>query len=437
MPNDAPSLLVLSGVQGDPRRYRTFHLYEQARLAGLKCELSHVTDPGLRKKVERSAVVILHRAPYDSQIARIEKVIHGKGGLFILDLDDLVIEPEAIKYIHSPDFADPVRRSVYQEDIRRYRKTLDVCDAAITSSDFLANSIRMMGKPAYVHRNAFSLEMQALAERAYHTRIFDPARIVIGYASGTPTHDRDFNLITPALQICLSRHPNVELWLVGHLDPGGDWGNLKSRIKMYSFLPWRNLPELQVRFDINLAPLEINNPFGQSKSENKYMEAALLRVPTVASPSDSYSYAIRQGENGFLANDTLDWEEYLEAFIEPVENRITMGEKAYQDVLQRYHPKVRAEQLINTLNLIAGHKFEFHSKRQKTKLTAEKQPSTYWSSAKQERFPTLFQRGIYTLQHRSLGTLLKQIWIFIRRSVSPIFPYPDSLERMENDALPR
>ena len=68
-------------------------------------------------------------------------------------------------------------------------------------------------------------------------------------------------------------------------------------------MPWRNLPSIQVRFDINLAPLEINNPFGQSKSEIKYVEAALLRVPTIASPSDSYSAAIRHAENGYLANN--------------------------------------------------------------------------------------------------------------------------------------
>lgn len=437
MINDAPSLLILSGVQGYSRRYRTFHLYEQARLAGLECELSHITDPDIRKKVEQSSVVILHRALFDSQVAWIEKVIHGKGGLFILDLDDLIFDPEVQNYIYSPDFADPIRLSLYKDDIRRYRRTLDLCDAAITSCDYLANSIRRLGKTAFVHRIAFSLEMQALAERAYHSRIFDASRIVIGYASGTPTHERDFNQVAPALQLCLSRHPNVELWLVGRLDPGGDWGHLENQIKRYSFVSWRILPQLQVRFDINLAPLDIHNPFGQSKSENKYVEASLLRVPTIASPSESFLSAIRQGENGYLANDALDWEQYLEALVETMENRINLGEKAYQDVIKRYHPKVRAQQLVDTLNLISGQKFQFHSKLKKTKSSAQKPPTSFWSSAGYEHYPTLFQRGIYTLRFRSLGTLLKQIWIFFRRSVSPIFPFPDPLERMEDDALSR
>ncbi len=424
MTNDAPSLLILSGVQGDPRRYRTFHLYEQAHLAGLSCELSHVTDPGLRKKVKRASVVILHRAPYDSQIAWIEKVIHQKGGILIHDLDDLVFDPGAVKFIHTPDFADSVRRSLYLEDIQRYRKTLDVCDAAITSSKFLANAVRQIGKPAFVHRNAFSLEMLALAERAYRSRVFDSNRVVIGYASGTPTHDRDFAMVAQAMQICLIRHPKVELWLVGRLNPGNDWGYLSSQIKKFDFVPWRKLAEMQVMFDINLAPLEFNNPFGQSKSENKYVEAALLRIPTIASPNDSFSTAIRHADNGYLVNDEMDWLQCMEALVESPENRANLGGNAYQDILQRYHPMLRSAQLVETLNMISAKKFLFQHKNQNLGLSREKSPQTYWNSAKQERYPSLFRRGVYTLQHRNVRTLLKQIWIFIRRLVSPIFHYP-------------
>jgi glycosyltransferase involved in cell wall biosynthesis len=423
MISEQPPLLILSGVQGDPRRYRTFHLFEQACLAGLSCELSHVTDPGLRKKVNQASLVILHRAAYDSQIDWIERVVHKKGGILVNDLDDLVFDPQAVNYIHSPDFADPIRRSLYQEDILRFRKTLEISDAAITSSEFLAGAVRQLGKPVYIHRNAFSLEMQFLAMKAYDSRKPDPGRVVIGYASGTPTHDFDFALVAPALKSCLSRHPTVELWLVGRLDPGSDWGNLKGQIKKISFIPWRNLPSIQVMFDINLAPLEFNNPFGQSKSENKVVETSLLRVPTIASPSDSYSMAISQGENGYLANGVQEWTDYLEALIEAPELRKNLGARAYQDILQRYHPEVRSVQLVDTLNLIAGHKFEFHNQNQNLDLSPEKSPTVYWSSAEQERFPTLFQRGLYTLRHRSIQTLIKQIWIFIRRLVSPIFPY--------------
>ena len=420
---DEPSVLIMSGVQGDPRRYRTFHLYEQARLAGLNCQLSHVTDHELRKKVQGSSIVILHRAPFDTQVAWIEREVHHNGGILIEDLDDLIFDPEAVKYIHSSDFSDPVRRSLYQEDIRLYRKTLDICDYVITSTEYLADRVRQLGKPAKVHRNAFSLEMLACSKQAYLSKKIDPDKIVIGYASGTPTHDQDLTLIKPALQSIISRYPKVEVWLVGPLDSGKDWCGFENQIKKYKLVPWRKLPEIQVQFDINLAPLQLGNPFGQSKSEIKYMEAALLRVPTIASPSGSYKVAISEGQNGYLANDVQEWERCLKILIEQPSVMNDIGDKAYQDVLNRYHPLIRARQLSDTLNSIIGNKFKLQSYDLNNNVTYEVKSQSYWSSAELERSPTHFQRGLYTVRNRNLYTLLKQIWIYFRRMVSPLFPY--------------
>lgn len=57
---------------------------------------------------------------------------------------------------------------------------------------------------------------------------------------------------------------------------------------------------------LNIAPLEINR-FCEAKSELKYFEAALVRVPTVASPTQPFKNAIQHGVNGFLAGDSADW----------------------------------------------------------------------------------------------------------------------------------
>ncbi len=424
-----PTLLILSGVQGDPRRYRTFHLYEQARLAGLDCQLSHVTDPRLRQKVTGANVIVLHRAAYDAQVSWIEKQIHRQAGLLIYDLDDLVFDPQAFQYIHSPDFADPVRRSLYREDIPRYRQALDLCDHVLVSSDYLAGRILELDKPVSVHRNAFSLEMQALADTAFTGRRDDPNRVVIGFASGTPTHDQDFAAIQPALQRILNRHPELELWLVGRLDLGGDWAASSPQVKLIDLVPWRILPGILASFDINLAPLQVDNPFGQSKSEIKYIEAGLLHVPTIASPSDAYQYAIQDGDNGFLCSSAQDWEACLEDLLQSSELRSEIGNNAHQHVLKNYHPLVRAQQLVDTLNSIAGKRFQFSFSPSETASPAGNQPPVFWSSAAFERTPTPLQRGLYSLKYRDLLTLLKQVWIFIRRAVSPIFPFQSSTQK--------
>jgi glycosyltransferase involved in cell wall biosynthesis len=418
-----PSILIISGARGDTRRYRTFHLYEQTRLLGLNSMLSHVTDRHLVEKVAASDIIVLHRAAYNPQIAWLEREIHAKNGLLIHDLDDLIFDPQAFQYINSVDFADPVRASLYKEEMSLNRKTLEISDVALTSTIYLSECLVDFGKPVRVHRNAFSQEMLQRSEKA--SREHQPAkdRLIIGYASGTSTHNQDFALIKPALQAILSRHINVELWLVGPLDPGDGWNGLQQQVRRIKFVPWQNLPEIQVQFDLNLAPLQIDNPFGQSKSEIKYVEAALLRVPTIASPSGAFTYAIRQGDNGFLAKDSQEWEQTLERLITQPILRHTVGERAFEDVQQRYHPWVRARELAETLETLLNQKlaadYDLNTSNQRSKGTL---PS-YWDSVTLERTPTLFQRGLYTLRYRNLRTLIKQLWIYFRRLVVPIFPY--------------
>ena len=51
-----------------------------------------------------------------------------------------------------------------------------------------------------------------------------------------------------------------------------------NRIEWRLMVPVERLAEELARFDINLAPLEVGNPFCEAKSELKYFEAALVDV---------------------------------------------------------------------------------------------------------------------------------------------------------------
>jgi glycosyltransferase involved in cell wall biosynthesis len=430
--NNGDSLILfLSGVKGDTRRYRTFHPYEQLRLAGIDCQISHIIDPRLPEKASQARLVILHRVAMDRYVESLLAGWQQKGALLILDVDDLVFEPGAFQWINSPDFSDPLRAALYQEEMHRQRLILEACQAVIASTEYLAGNVRQQGKPAWVHRNAFSLEMLDRAEAAYRSRPVSAGRFVIGYASGTPTHDEDFALVKPALKKFLQHHPQAEVWIIGPLEPGRDWGSLAQRLRRFPLVPWRELPGYLVQFDINLAPLAMDNPFSQSKSEIKYMEAALVRVPTIASPTDAYRFAIRPGENGYLAAGDSEWEQALTLLIEQPHQRRLAGEEAYTQVRQNYHPERRAADLLSTLDQISrqvlGSPFLAHDLNTQPDTEAGKSSSIlgdFRIDPDLERHPTLAQRALYSIRYRGVRTLFVQIWIYFRRLVAPIFPFP-------------
>jgi hypothetical protein len=272
--------------------------------------------------------------------------------------------------------------------------------------------------------------MLSRSEAAYVQRRQDAGCLVIGYASGTPTHDRDFALVKPALKNILRRYPQAEAWIIGPLNPGSDWGSLAGRIRQFPLISWRELPEYLARFDINLAPLVMDNPFAQSKSEIKYMEAALVRVPTIASPTNAYQFAINNGENGFLAASDSEWEQALTLLIEQADDRIEVGEAAYTNVLQNYHPQRRAVELVSTLDQISLHlRGALFRSQDLNDPSADMAgitpalPQNFSIDPEIERNPTLLTRAIYTLRYRGIRTLLFQVWTYFRRILAPVFPF--------------
>lgn len=89
----------------------------------------------------------------------------------------------------------------------------------------------------------------------------------------------------------------------------------QKRIRRFPLTDWNGWFALASQFNINLAPLEHGNIFCRAKSEIKFVEAALLGVPTVASSVDPFEYAIRHGENGFLAGNVVEWIDALEKLV--------------------------------------------------------------------------------------------------------------------------
>jgi glycosyltransferase involved in cell wall biosynthesis len=200
---------------------------------------------------------------------------------------------------------------------------------------------RFTNGQAYVVENCLDEAALELADKIRRRRPLPHQGVVIGYGSGTRTHDADFAIAAPALVELMARYPNLRLAIQGHLNLPGQLDALWNRIDRVPVLDTEDYLRSIATWDISIAPLE-PTLFNDAKSTIKYLEASSVRVPSVCSPSESFRSLIRHGEDGMLAATIPEWIASLSMLIDDENLRRSMGEAAWRTVQARYHPEVVA-----------------------------------------------------------------------------------------------
>ena len=377
------SVYFLSGCRaGTTFEYRVLHKQEQLALHNIQSVVQQrlsYSEETLKEALSHD-LIYLYRVAYSPFVEELIQQARGRHIPVIFGIDDLVFDPKVAGQVDPVKKMSPGQAAHYYEGTWRFRQTLLACDYVVAATEYLAELARAHGKPASVHRNGLSQWMVETAEQLTQKRQERPQRdtIVIGYGSGTATHRKDLAEAADSLTDVMARHSNVELHIAGSLQVGEPMAlpdNLRSlgeRVKHLPQVEWRKWLSLLNTFDINLAPLESGNPFCDAKSEIKYTEAALLGLPTMASRVGAYEFAIRDGENGFLAGDTDEWTIKLEQLINDSGLRSRMGRAARVDVLARYAPKVLGQELVRTLESIQ----ELYTQERAPTLKAAPNPRT-------------------------------------------------------------
>ncbi len=333
--------------------YRCIHLQEQLQHLGYRAEVVEWFDEATIESSEGLSydVLFLYRLAMSPALERLIHQARELGKAVIFDTDDLIFEPELIEWHRGVKNLTQSEQRSHADGVERYLATLRACDVITAATPLIAEFSRRRGRPAFVHRNALGNEMLALAEHLYERRRERATRqqVVLGYGSGTPTHDVDFQEATVALVNVLQRFPHIELWIVGPLALPPQLESFGERVRRFPLTDWRGWFDLTSQMDIALAPLELNNIFCRAKSEIKFLEAGVLGVPLVASDIDPYKDSITRGEDGLLAADETEWSNALTLLIEEPEWRLQIGEEARRTVLQRYSPQARATDLAAIL----------------------------------------------------------------------------------------
>ncbi|MDO4398737.1 MAG: glycosyltransferase [Candidatus Saccharibacteria bacterium] len=317
-----------------PERYRVDHQIEQLESSGLTVDKVFYTEVN-PEMVKFYRGVIIFRCPFTESVGKLVDKAHYFNKRVFFDIDDLVIDrkyTDTIEYIRQMDKEE---RAEYDSGVEKMGKTMKICDYCITTTPALARELEKYGKEVFINKNVASERMVKLSLDAVKRVKKDGGKIRIGYLSGSITHNPDFEMIKPALIKIMDEFSNVELVVMGHLDLPDGLERFRSRIIERSFESWEKLPGVIAELDVNLAPIE-KTVFNEAKSENKWMEAALCRVATVASDFGAFHEVIEDKKTGMLCKNGEDWYKNIKELVENSELRIMIAQNAHEKAMKEY-----------------------------------------------------------------------------------------------------
>ena len=265
------------------------------------------------------------------------------------DIDDYIFEYNEISEL---SFLNDEKENDFEEYSNLLKKSMDASDGIIVSTNNLNEAVMKSfnDKKTFINRNVASSEMLILSRLALKRKKYNCDKIVLGYFSGSNTHNDDFKLIENVLFEIMKNDNRVHLKVVGCLVLPEAFENFEDRIISVGFIDWKELPNEIAGVDINLMPLE-NTFFNRCKSENKWMESALVKVPTIASYNDEIESSTISNENILLCEDEEEWLNKLELLINSLELREKIAENAYKFVINN---KVTSVKDVSIINFILG-----------------------------------------------------------------------------------
>ena len=336
-----------------PYRYRVLHQIEQLQSGFLDCDEYYYLNfkPNI---VRYYRIIIFFRCPYTKKIGKAISLAKSLNKKVLFDIDDLIIDTKYTDIIPYLNSLTKIKKKNYDNHVKKIQKTLKLCHGAITTTETLARELKHYVPTVFINHNVASEKMWSLSQEALKMKnlIRKDGHIVIGYFSGSFSHNPDIEMIKPILYKILKEYKKVQILLFGLISNDNLFNDFPSQIILKRFIDWKQLPKIISTVDINIAPIE-NLTFNWAKSENKWVEAALVKVPTIASNYGQFKRVIKHNETGLLCSDLNDWYLNLKSLINNGVLRKIIGENAYEYCRKEYNTLYNNYKIVNFINSIS------------------------------------------------------------------------------------
>lgn len=333
----------LSG--GQTVRYRVFNLMEalagQAETAYTMLENGVYLDDWM---VARADLVVCMRVFDTPQLRRLLALAAHYHKPTVFDIDDLIFLPQYYDgFCKALAVQDGFEKEMYADMFDKFHAAFLQCGYATASTPYIAEQMQAYKTALVIHNGLNNTQLAVARGLSEHRQ--EPL-FHICYMSGSKSHNLDFAQAKPAIARILAEYPSARLCVVGYLDEDLS-ERFPQQVSRAPYMPWQELLAYCAACEVNIAPLDTSSPFCHAKSELKYFEAALVGVPTVASPTDTFRRCIRMGGNGLLAETEEEWYAALRSLLEQEGLRVRIRQEAKADALEHYAPSAIAGEALH------------------------------------------------------------------------------------------
>lgn len=355
--------IVADMVLAQCRFYRVEQKIEHLRVAGVSAIVFDHADglanfAGTLPFVE---AVIFYRVPALPPVVRAIEATRRAGLPSFYEIDDLIFDeqyyPDSFK-----SYGGQISEDVYAGLLTGtglFRTAMSLCDYALASTPQLADRMRphVISGQAFLHRNAMSRQHVRASQQPLPTKgdklAFDKVTRIF-YGTGTKAHNEDFeSIIAPALDRLIRAHRGcVQVVIMGYLTLPSFLTRHADAITVIEpnwdvNIYWTTL----VQMDVNLAVLK-SGAIADCKSEIKWMEAGMLGIPSVVSPTATYQQVIEDGVDGLFAETPDDWFRALDILVRDPALRREIGKAAHRKVALNYGPEAASRNIGTILKSV-------------------------------------------------------------------------------------
>jgi len=330
-----PTIVIIGDLNlAQCKKFRVIQKVEALQALGYRSYYSHWQDvPRCVNLLQIATFVIFYRLA-DNELFRGYVGEARRLGLTAgYDIDDPIFDKNVYASNRNLYFLSNAERNHLVDSSPSYLRAMEACDLLIFSTPGVQSLARQkLRKPSYVWRNAVDAETVHAAKLAsYSPRLASTKDLIIGYASGSRAHEADFREAESALLKIMKLHANAQLIIIGYHDLSPKLRELGDRISTVGFSDYESYISLVSHFDINIVPL-LRDKFNDCKSAIRFLDAAVVGVPTVASRIGDFVNVVEDGVTGLLARGSNSWFEQINSLVKNTQRRKTMGKRAKEVV---------------------------------------------------------------------------------------------------------